>query len=54
MDERREELRGSTIDHIKELCGAKHIKVYGKTKDTLIEQFLGIEFPGEVGGDTAD
>ena len=54
MDERREELRGFTIDRIKELCAAKHVKVYGKTKDTLIEQLLGSEFPGEAGGDTTD
>ena len=45
MDERRKELQGFTIDRIKELCGAKHIKVYGKTKDALIEQLLGAEVP---------
>ena len=54
MDKKREELRGFTIDRIKELCDTKHIKVYGKTNDNLIEQLLGIEFPGEVGGETAD
>ena len=48
MDERRDELHGFTFDRV------KHIKVYGKTKDALIEQLLGIEFPGEVGGSTAD
>ena len=58
MDERRDELcdelRGFTIDRIKELCSAKHIKVYGKTKDALIEQLLGVEFTGEGGESTAD
>ena len=53
MDERRAELRGFTTDHIKELCCAKHIKVYGRTKDAMIEQLLRIEFSDEVGGDTA-
>ena len=47
MDERRDELRGFTTDWVKELCGAKYIKVYGKTKDVLIKQLLGVEFPGE-------
>ena len=54
MDERRDELRGFTIDRVKELCGAKHIKVYGKTKDVLIEQLLGVEFPGEGEARAAD
>ena len=50
MDERRDELRGFTIDQVKELCGAKHFKVYGKTKDILIKQLLEVEFPGEGEG----
>ena len=54
MDERRDELRGFTIDRVKKLCGAKHIKVYGKTKDVLIEQLLGVEFPGEGEARAAD
>jgi hypothetical protein len=40
MEARREELRGFTVDRIKELCSKVHIKVYGKTKDELIEQLL--------------
>ena len=40
MEERREELRGFTVDRLKELCSKAHIKVYGKTKDELIEQLL--------------
>ena len=40
MDEKRKELQSFTIDRIKELCGDKHIKVYGKTKDALVEQLL--------------
>ena len=54
MDKRRDELHSFTIDHIKELCGANYIKVYGKTKDVLIELLLGVEFPGEGKGTTAD
>ena len=54
MDERRDELRGFTIDRIKELCSAKHIKVYGKTKDALIEQLLEVESTCEGGESTAD
>ena len=42
------ELRGLTIDRVSELCGAKHIKVYGMTKDALIEQLY------EVRGSTED
>ena len=33
MEDRREELRGFTVDRIKELCSKVHIKVYGKTKE---------------------
>lgn len=47
MEERIAELRGFTSNNIKELCGAKHIKVCGKTKDALIEQLLGTEFPSK-------
>ena len=47
MDKRRDELHDFTVDRVKEICGAKHIKVYGKTKDSLIKQLLGVEFPGE-------
>ena len=54
MDEKRDELRGFTIDRIKELCSAKHIKVYGKAKDALIEQLLEVESTGEGGESTAD
>ena len=54
MDEKRKELQDFTIDRIKELCGAKHIKVYGKTKDALIEQLLGAEIPEKAEGGTAD
>lgn len=54
MEERRDELCGFTIDRIKELCGDKHIKVYGKTKDALIQQLLGVEFPEKAGGGEAD
>ena len=38
-----------TIDCIKELCVAKHIKIYGKTKDILIEQLLVAEVPEKAG-----
>ncbi len=40
MEARREELRGFTVDRIKELCSKVHIKIYGKTKGELIEQLL--------------
>ena len=43
MEDRREELRGFTVDRIKELCSKVHIKVYGKTKEELIEQLLETE-----------
>ena len=52
MKERREELIivcGFAIDCIKEFCGAKHIKVYGNTKDALVEKLLGTEFPSTKG-----
>ena len=42
------------MDRIKELCSAKHVKVYGKSKDALIDQLLGVEFPGEAGGHAAE
>ena len=54
MDEKRKELQGFTIDCIKELCGAKHIKVYGKTKDALIEQLLGAGGPENAEDGMAD
>jgi hypothetical protein len=54
MDGKKKELQGFTIDRIKELCGEKHIKIYGKTKDALIEQLLGAEVPEKAGGATAD
>ena len=54
MDERRKELQGFTIDFIKELCSAKNIKVYGKTKDILIEQLLVAEIPEKAGDGAAD
>ena len=40
MEERREELRGFTVECLKELCSKVHIKVYGKTRDELIELLL--------------
>ena len=43
-----------TIDCIKELCGAKHIKVYGKTKDAPIKQLLGAGGPEKAEGSMAD
>ena len=46
MEERREELRGFTVDRLEELCSKVHIKVYGKTKDELIEQLLESESKG--------
>ena len=54
MDEKRKELQGFTIDRIKELCGAKHIKVYGKIKDALIEQLLGAGRPERAEDGMAD
>ena len=48
MDERRDELHGFTTDRVKELCGAKHIKVYGKTKDVLIELLYGHRVRGPL------
>ena len=54
MDERRKELQCFTIDCIKELCVAKHIKIYGKTKDVLIEQLLVAEVPEKAGDGAAD
>ena len=55
MEDERKELRGFTVDRIKELCYKVHIKVYGKTKDDVIEQLLetesrtGIPEPEESG-----
>ena len=49
MEERREELRGFTVDRIKELCTKAHIKTYGKTKDDLIAQLLEVESTGKTG-----
>ena len=48
MDEKRKELQGFTIDHIKDLCGDKHIKVYGRTKDALIDQLLAAGGPEKL------
>ena len=44
MEERREELRGFTVERLKELCSKVHIKVYGKTKDELIEHLPESEY----------
>ena len=55
MDEKRKELQCFTTDRIKELCGAKHSKVYGKIKkDTLIEQLLGAGRPERAEDGMAD
>ena len=56
MDEKRKikELQGFTIDRVKELCDDKHIKVYGKTKDALIEQLLAAGGPEKAEIGTAD
>ena len=49
MEVRREELRGFTVDRIKELCTKVHIKTYGKTKEDLIAQLLEVESTGKTG-----
>ena len=54
MDEKRKELQSFTIDCIKELCSDKHIKVYGKTKDALVEQLLAAGGPEKAEVGTAD
>ena len=49
MEEGRDELRGFTVDRIKELCTKVHIKTYGKSKDELIAQLLEVESTGKTG-----
>ena len=49
MEGRREELRGFTVDCIKELCTKVYIKTYGKTKEEFIAQLLEVKSTEKTG-----